>query len=289
MGTTLQIDKSRVRRNFDRHAGEYDQYAIVQRWMAERMLAYVSEWAEGRQVSRILEIGCGTGIVTAGLVQLFPEARITALDLSDRMIEETRKRLGGNSRGVSFVVADAEEWASTQMMRGQNTHLSQKITYDVIVSSAVFQWFNDPQHTCQALQQLLAPNGLFAFATFTGNTFHELHRSFAAAERRLGLPLMPHGQSYPEGSDWQQTFGARGTFLWDQQQYILTYRDVMDFMHSVKRVGASNAVKQANDQGGSRALFHTMREYYEQNFAVNRGEGIQVTYDVGFGIHLREG
>ncbi|MFD0617541.1 malonyl-ACP O-methyltransferase BioC [Paenibacillus sp. GCM10027629] len=288
MGTTLQMDKERVRRNFDRHAGQYDQYAVVQRWMAERLLAYVSDWAKGRSVSRILEIGCGTGIVTAELSRLFPQAQITALDLSERMVEETRKRLGEDASNVTFIVADAEEWACAQMLQDQKAHLSQKITYDVIVSSAVFQWFNDPQRTCRSLQQLLALDGLFAFATFAGETFHELHRSFAAAESKLGLPMIPHGQSYPNGSDWQQMFGDQGLFRWDQQQYILTYRDVMAFLHSVKRVGASNAVKQTDSLGGSRALFQAMCAYYEQHFAASSGEGIQVTYDVGFGTYLHQ-
>ncbi|MBJ8193835.1 methyltransferase domain-containing protein, partial [Bacillus cereus] len=81
----------------------------------------------------------------------------------ERMVEETRKRLGEDASNVTFIVADAEEWACAQMLQDQKAHLSQKITYDVIVSSAVFQWFNDPQRTCRSLQQLLALDGLFAF------------------------------------------------------------------------------------------------------------------------------
>ncbi|WP_152396510.1 malonyl-ACP O-methyltransferase BioC [Paenibacillus guangzhouensis] len=291
MGRTLLVDKERVRRNFDRHAGQYDQYAIVQRWMAERLLGYVAEWAKGRQVRRVLEIGCGTGMVTAGLVQLFPQAHITALDLSDRMIEETRKRLGGEASDVSFIVADAEmwSWACAQMMQDHNAHHSQEFTYDVIVSSAVFQWFNDPQCTCQSLLQLVRSNGLCAFATFAGDTFHELHQSFAAAELKLGLPMRPHGQSYPYEADWREIFEHQGSFQWQQQQYMLTYPDVLAFMHSVKRVGASNAVMQADQAGSSRALLQAMSAHYEQHFAANSGEGIQVTYDVGYGIYCREG
>ena len=288
MGTTIHMDKERVRRNFDRHAGQYDQYAVVQRWMAERLLAYVSDWAKGRSVPRILEIGCGTGIVTAELIRLFPQAHITALDLSERMVEETRKRLGEDASNVTFIVADAEEWACAHMLQEQKAHLSQKFTYDVIVSSAVFQWFNEPQRTCQSLQQLLRSHGLFAFATFAGDTFHELHQSFAAAELQLGLPMRPHGQSYPDESDWREFFGQQGSFQWHQQQCRLTYPDVLTFMHSVKRVGASNAVMQADQAGSGRALLQAMSAHYERHFAANSGEGIQVTYDVGYGIYCRE-
>ncbi len=41
---------------------------------------------------RVLELGCGTGVLTAALAAALPEARITAVDRDDRLLAEARKR-----------------------------------------------------------------------------------------------------------------------------------------------------------------------------------------------------
>ncbi len=50
--------------------------------MQDELLARVVGWFAGRPVRHILELGCGTGGLTAKLVEQFPEARIVAVDLA---------------------------------------------------------------------------------------------------------------------------------------------------------------------------------------------------------------
>ncbi len=45
----------------------------------------------------ILDAGCGTGRVTADLLQAFPHCRVTAVDASANMVEEAGKRLSGTA------------------------------------------------------------------------------------------------------------------------------------------------------------------------------------------------
>jgi SAM-dependent methyltransferase len=47
------------------------------------------------ETPRVLEIGCGSGVLTAALVQVLPTALITAVDLNDALLAEARARLGG--------------------------------------------------------------------------------------------------------------------------------------------------------------------------------------------------
>ena len=58
----MTIDKRRVKLHFDRHAGEYESQADVQREMAERLAAVVAEaapqWAAGAAVGVPLDIDC---------------------------------------------------------------------------------------------------------------------------------------------------------------------------------------------------------------------------------------
>ena len=42
--------------------------------------------------SRVLELGCGTGVLTAALAEALPDAQITAIDKDERLLAEARKR-----------------------------------------------------------------------------------------------------------------------------------------------------------------------------------------------------
>jgi tRNA (cmo5U34)-methyltransferase len=78
---------------FRDYAPRYDSFALRAMPRYEEMLnevvRYLPEHAE-----RILELGCGTGALTALLVRHYPNSEIIASDGSPEMIEQARKRLG---------------------------------------------------------------------------------------------------------------------------------------------------------------------------------------------------
>src|SRR5215218_4743124 len=56
----------------------------------------------------VLDAGCGTGEVTATLLERLPRGRAIALDGSTAMLDAARERFAGDPR-VSFVHADLAE------------------------------------------------------------------------------------------------------------------------------------------------------------------------------------
>src|SRR3954467_7677084 len=48
---------------------------------------------------RVLDAGCGTGRVTAALLERLPHGEVVAVDGSPAMVEETRERRGGGPPG----------------------------------------------------------------------------------------------------------------------------------------------------------------------------------------------
>ncbi|MFF7730679.1 trans-aconitate 2-methyltransferase [Streptomyces sp. NPDC008001] len=134
-----------------------------------------------RDPARIVDLGCGPGNVTALLAERWPEARITGLDNSEEMLREARAHV----RGVSFAHADLREWAPEE-------------TYDLIVSSATFQWVRGHEESFPAWVGALVPGGVFAF-TVPGNfgapshvLLHELCESAAWRDRLGGLQRPGH-------------------------------------------------------------------------------------------------
>jgi ubiquinone/menaquinone biosynthesis C-methylase UbiE len=58
------------------------------------------------QPRRVLDLGTGTGSVARVVASRFPEAEVVGVDISERMIDEARKRT--DSQNVRYEVADAE-------------------------------------------------------------------------------------------------------------------------------------------------------------------------------------
>lgn len=76
--------------------------------MRRRLLPPLMKSLYGRKKTKILELACGTGAFTKYLVACFPEAQITAVDLSPNYINAAKKQFLG-TRNLDFMVLNAEE------------------------------------------------------------------------------------------------------------------------------------------------------------------------------------
>jgi len=143
-------------------------------WDAEtykRISVPHGEWAEAvldrlplRGAETVLDAGCGTGRVTAKLVDRLPEGRVVAVDGSAAMVEKVREVL---RPGDEALVADI-------------TTLELPRPVDAIVSSAVFHWIPDHETLFRHLRGCLVEGGpLVAQCGGAGN----IDRFRAAAKR----------------------------------------------------------------------------------------------------------
>lgn len=218
------INKDRVRAHFDRHAHEYDTYALVQVEMMELLLANAAKSSTDPQT--ILEIGCGTGRLTEQLLLRYPEARVTAIDLAPAMLEQTRARVAGEAGRVTLVCADAEAWLADCTEQ-----------YDFVVSNATLQWFADAPAAVVRMRERLTPEvGELHVTTLGPGTFHEFHRACAVADAQLGLPHTRRGQQFASLDAWQGIFDAV-----EAHARVTEHASPRAFMDAVRRIGASRA------------------------------------------------
>lgn len=70
---------------------------------------------------RILDLGAGTGLLSGMVLQKYPNARLTLIDISDQMLEGARRRFDGVNQ-VQYVVGDYSKYNFTS-------------SYDMIISS----------------------------------------------------------------------------------------------------------------------------------------------------------
>src|SRR5215218_7763775 len=94
----------------------------------------------------VLDAGCGTGEVTATLLERLPQGRVVALDGSQQMLDAARERFAGDAR-VSFAHADL----------GEPLPLAEPV--DAIVSTSTFHWVPDHDALFRHLAAVVRPGG----------------------------------------------------------------------------------------------------------------------------------
>ena len=118
----------------------------------------------------VLDAGCGSGAVTARLLEAVPDGRVYAVDVAPSMVAHTREALG--DRGVEVFEQDLTELTLPQAV-------------DAIFSSATFHWIPNHDKLFAALFAALAPGGrLVAQCGGFGNidSFRRLADQVAFAE-----------------------------------------------------------------------------------------------------------
>jgi tRNA (cmo5U34)-methyltransferase len=93
---------------FDRHAAEYDaqRRRLIPPFDAFYGTAVDALGLLGGPPKRILDLGAGTGLLARRIAQAQPQAALTLLDGSPKMLDEARKALGDRA---TYVVADLSD------------------------------------------------------------------------------------------------------------------------------------------------------------------------------------
>jgi malonyl-CoA O-methyltransferase len=264
------INKQLLQQRFTNSAKTYDQYANVQKKMALELLETVKVEAKGAfeagEPIQILEIGCGTGYLTERLCQGYPNARITAIDLAPGMIDVAHERI--QHPNLQFICADIEEM-----------ELLKK--YDLVISNATFQWFNQIEDTTKKIYTSLKPNGILCFSTFGESTFHELHSSYKKALEEIG----DDPSSYTPGQAFyslEELISICNVSLNGKPNKVEgkeklekeLFSTVKDFFTSVKKIGANNSNQEQSTQKPT--VIKRMIKHYEETYRI---EGlVQATY-----------
>lgn len=93
---------------------------------------------------RILDLGCGNGNILKTLKERIP-AEYYGLDISEKMIEEAKKRLG---KTALLAVGDAEQLPYADLF------------FDVVICNASFHHYPNPEKAAAEMERIMKPGGL---------------------------------------------------------------------------------------------------------------------------------
>jgi malonyl-CoA O-methyltransferase len=242
--------KQRIADSFGRAAAGYDDAAQPQRQAA----ALVADLAAQRRVPdnpRILEIGCGTGLLTRHIRARWPAAELVVSDLSPDMVGAAAK---GAMIAGTFLSMDGEEPAFEGPW------------FDLVLSSLAFQWFADLPTALMRLTALLRPGGSLIFSTMGAESFAEWRAAHEKAGAQAGTPDYPALDAlramlaaYPDAfafeEHWPHDFGDARAFLAHLRGIGAT---TPASGHTALSAAKLRAVMRAFDQGGGIATYHVL-------------------------------
>lgn len=264
--STPAPEKRLIRRAFERAAGRYDQAAVLQREVADRM----NERLDAMRITprRVLDAGSGTGYGTERLRERFPHAAMIALDLAHAMLVRLRARDAWWKRWLG---------RSTPAVCGDIERLPLASgSVDLVCSNLTLQWCATPTRAFAEFRRVLAPGGLLIFSTFGPDTLKELRAAFAAADgyrhvnrfvdmHDLGDALIHAGFEAP---------------VMEMEMLTLTYGEVRKLLEDLKAIGAHTVLEGRLPGLMGKRRFAAMVAAYE---TMRRDGRLPATFEVIYG------
>lgn len=143
---------------FNGAANSYDHECWAQKKSGEILMDLLANYAHHSQ--RIIDLGCGTGIVTRELYATFPSNTFYAIDMADQLLAKAKLHLNG-----------------------QNIHLAQcdfnqieqlACSFDILFSNLALHWSENLGETLKTLTKNMHHDSILACSIPLAHTFHEL-------------------------------------------------------------------------------------------------------------------
>jgi trans-aconitate methyltransferase len=167
-----------------------------------KMAAGLLELLDPKPGERILDIGCGTGHLTAQIAA--SGAQVTGIDSSPEMIRQARAA----HPSIHFEVSDARALSFHQ-------------EFDAVFSNATLHWIPEPERVASCISSALRTGGRFV-AEFGGKgNVASLVAAFSRAWHKLSLPE-------PFSNPWYYPSLAQYADLLESYGFEVTYGILFD-------------------------------------------------------------
>lgn len=210
--------KQKVIAAFSGAATGYDQAAEAQARAADVLVARVRQLALP-SAPAVLEIGCGTGMLTRRLLPAIGGDWLVT-DLSPAMVEAARAAIGADK--ARFRVMDGEQ---PDCADG---------AFDLIVSNLAAQWFADLPGAVARLAGCLKPGGKLALTTLGAGSFAEWRAAHHSLGVECGIPVYASAEALAA-----RLPGCRV----ESHPLAVAYADGRAFLSALKRIGAATPVE----------------------------------------------
>lgn len=228
MPNASDLDPTAVRRQFARRAGRLQEADFLLREAERRMLERLD--IVRLEPQAIVDVGCGLGRSVAALAQRYPQAAISACDLSWQVAARAARALAPESRGLLARLRRAPARPIASVFAADAAALPMRSgSVDLLWSNLVFHWFADAPAAVAEWHRVIRPEGLLSFTALGVDSLKELR---AAGARFVDFPDMH------DIGDLLVSAGFAEPVM-DVERIVLTYRDASAMLADARALGGN--------------------------------------------------
>lgn len=206
--------KKRIIHCFNKSTQTYDAAAEIQMRVAKQL----AKQASAVSAKSILEIGCGTGLLSQLLLTQFPNAEFLLTDIAPNMIEHCQNRFASYEK-INTVCIDGEKITVPE-------------TINLLVSSMTLHWFSNVVQGIANMISQLPSGSYFIFSLLGEGSMQEWHDVC----QQHNLPI-----ATPSWITVSQLENFFPTMQIKNELIKITHQGCYDFLKTLKNIGATAA------------------------------------------------
>lgn len=247
---------------FNAHAMDYDQAAIVQKEIGDRLFERLDYLKMKPRF--VLDLGCGTGYFSKKLKQRYPKALVVGLDLAWMMLKQVRKR---QSILSSWPLVHAN-MTSLPFSSG---------VFDLVFANQVIHWANPLSSVMSEINRILNVDGCFMFSTLGPDTFQELRTAWSQVHQYA------HTNDFMDMHDLGDILLAEHFIdpVVDMEKLLAYYPSLSRLLHTLKDQGVRN-INRARNQGLTGKDAFRRFETLMNQFCNEKGQ-FPLSYEIVYG------
>lgn len=243
----MLIDKEIVRKRFGKSWITYNQYATVQRDICQKILDCLVE-SELTDFDEVLEVGCGSGLLTGEILKRATPKHYYLNDLVSR-----------DESGIAQIFSQYR-FGNWSFLEGDAEMIEFPNQLDAVISSSTVQWFDNLPAFVRKVHRALKPGGVFAFSTFGPQNFHEIKSA------------CNQGLSYFSIDEIREMMGEYFELLCAYDEKVqLHFNQPVDVLRHIKNTGV-NAVESACCWNRQKL------QEFEMNYPHSKQNDFELTY-----------
>lgn len=248
-------------RRFNRAAHGYAAAARAQATLSTHVLAACPTILPAG--AEVIDVGCGTGLLTRALAARYPQAHVTGLDPAPAMLEAAASYAppAAPAAPIAWVRGAVPGWRPANAPR-------------LVVSSAALHWVHPLGDAFDALAGWCAPSSELVLQLMTTGTLAELHEA-----RRVAAPDVPPAAALPSADHVVATAERHGFAVHTAAQHGTQLRatSVDALLDALRAQGVTAGPYSRGPRPLQRAELEALRIVYRDRFAQPDGR-VAATY-----------